>query len=98
VAAKLASDAIRELGVGWPDGFEWIVKTELPPLVSAHLVETQNLDPLNRLEPSTDIGYLFHVIVIIGEARHQDETYPHGALQCRKASCKVESQLQRLAP
>src|SRR5438067_13833762 len=56
-AAKLTANALAELGVRRLDLLERIGKAELVPLVSAHLVEAQDLDALDASEGADEVRH-----------------------------------------
>src|SRR5580765_6642907 len=88
--AKLPADTFSKFDAGRGDICQRVLKTELAPLVLAHLMESKNLHSLNGLKTTAEIGYSFDVIVVIRKARHQDKAYPHGSLQSCQSPCKVE--------
>ena len=63
----------------------------------AHLVEAQDLHALERFEPRADVGHLLHVVVAVGQARHQHEAHPHRPAERREPAGVVERRLERLA-
>src|SRR5262245_32442379 len=80
-AAEWAAHAFRQRRIRRLDVFQRILKAQLLPLIPPHLVEAQNLHALDRLQPSTEIGHFFHVVIAVGETRHEHEAYPHQASQ-----------------
>src|SRR6266566_5923371 len=85
-AAELAAHPLGELRGGRLGALQRVVDAELLPLALAELVEAQDLHALEALQAGAEIGDALHVVVPVGEARHQDEPHPHGAAQVREAA------------
>src|SRR3954469_6081936 len=75
-AAELLAHALGYFGTWRLDAFERVIEPELAPLVAAHLVEAQDLDALDGLEPGAEVRHPLHVVRAVGETGHQDVPDP----------------------
>ena len=89
--AKYGTCPLDQLVVGGHDVLEGVPKSELMPLVPAHLVERQDVNSFDVAKIGGVIRDLFDVSEIVGQPRHQNVAHPDRPPTRRQAAGKRES-------
>src|SRR4051794_3692794 len=84
VATELVADAFGKFRRWRHVVCQRVLETKLAPLIDAHLVESQDLNSLDRPQSGAEIRDGCHIVVVIRQSRHKHKAYPHQSLQRRK--------------